>query len=31
VAWLCSDDASWITGQDLVMDGGLSLTAGVPR
>jgi len=31
VAWLCSEDASWITGQDLVMDGGLSLTAGVPR
>lgn len=31
VAWLCSDDAGWITGQDLVMDGGLSLTAGVPR
>ena len=31
VAWLCGDDAGWITGQDLVMDGGLSLTAGVPR
>lgn len=31
VAWLCGEDASWITGQDLVMDGGLSLTAAVPR
>lgn len=31
VAWLCSEDAGWVTGQDLVMDGGLSLTAGVPR
>jgi NAD(P)-dependent dehydrogenase (short-subunit alcohol dehydrogenase family) len=31
VAWLCSDAAGWITGQDLVMDGGLSLTAAVPR
>lgn len=31
VAWLCSDAAGWVTGQDLVMDGGLSLTAAVPR
>lgn len=31
VAWLCSDQAGWVTGQDLVMDGGLSLTAAVPR
>jgi NAD(P)-dependent dehydrogenase (short-subunit alcohol dehydrogenase family) len=31
VAWLCSDDAGWVTGQDFVMDGGLSLTAAVPR
>jgi NAD(P)-dependent dehydrogenase (short-subunit alcohol dehydrogenase family) len=31
VAWLCSDEAGWVTGQDLVMDGGLSLTAAVPR
>lgn len=31
VAWLCSDDAGWVTGQDIVMDGGLSLTAAVPR
>jgi NAD(P)-dependent dehydrogenase (short-subunit alcohol dehydrogenase family) len=27
VAYLCSDDASWITGHDLVLDGGLSLAA----
>jgi len=31
VAWLCGDEAGWVTGQDFVMDGGLSLTAGVPR
>ncbi len=31
VAWLCDDDSGWVTGQDFVMDGGLSLTAGVPR
>jgi len=31
VAWLCGEDAGWVTGQDFVMDGGLSLTAGVPR
>jgi len=27
VAYLCSDDASWITGHDLVLDGGLTLAA----
>jgi NAD(P)-dependent dehydrogenase (short-subunit alcohol dehydrogenase family) len=31
VAWLCGEHAGWVTGQDLVMDGGLSLTAAVPR
>ena len=31
VAWLCSESASWITGQDLVMDGGLSISATIPR
>jgi enoyl-[acyl-carrier protein] reductase III len=27
VAFLCSDDATWICGQTLVVDGGLSLTS----
>ena len=31
VAWLCDDGAGWVTGQDFVMDGGLSLMAAVPR
>jgi NAD(P)-dependent dehydrogenase (short-subunit alcohol dehydrogenase family) len=29
VAFLASDDASWITGQTLTLDGGVSLTGGV--
>lgn len=29
VAFLASDDAAWITGQTLVIDGGLTLTGGV--
>ncbi len=27
VAFLCSDDATWICGQTLIVDGGLSLTS----
>ncbi|HEX7076512.1 MAG TPA: SDR family oxidoreductase [Hyphomicrobiaceae bacterium] len=27
VAYLCSDEAAWITGQNLILDGGLSLAA----
>jgi NAD(P)-dependent dehydrogenase (short-subunit alcohol dehydrogenase family) len=29
VAFLASDDASWITGQTLTLDGGVGLTGGV--
>jgi 3-oxoacyl-[acyl-carrier protein] reductase len=29
VAFLLGDDASWITGQTLVIDGGLTLTGGL--
>jgi 3-oxoacyl-[acyl-carrier protein] reductase len=28
VAFLASDDAAWITGQTLVLDGGLLLAGG---
>lgn len=29
VAWLLSDDAAWVTGQTVTLDGGLTLTGGV--
>ena len=29
VAFLLSDDAAWITGQNIVIDGGISITGGV--
>ena len=29
VSFLLSDDASWITGQNITIDGGLLLTGGV--
>jgi NAD(P)-dependent dehydrogenase (short-subunit alcohol dehydrogenase family) len=29
VAYLLSDDAAWVTGQTLVLDGGLSMTGGI--
>jgi 3-oxoacyl-[acyl-carrier protein] reductase len=29
VAFLLSDDAAWITGQNIVIDGGVTLGGGV--
>ena len=29
VAFLLSDDAAWLTGQTITLDGGVTLTGGV--
>ena len=29
VSFLLSEDAAWLTGQQVVVDGGLTLTGGV--
>jgi len=29
VAFLCGPDATWITGQTIVLDGGITLTGSV--
>jgi len=31
IAWLCSDAAAFVTGESVVIDGGLLLVAALPN